>query len=410
MTLGCDCNYRPGSNIRPRPVPIVKPRAAQLSGLGAGSPVSTISTLVANKSSGTVGSVASGVAVGATVGSVVPVVGTVIGGIVGGVVGAIKGIFGNHDVRVSGADKSTCQALVNNYLSVASQNGGIIGHMMQLAQLEQVHFCLAALYGVPIYNVDPRFFGVDITQSEQLAQQLVAGALAKGPGGTFSTTAVTGAATDSKHSSYTYGAQSVTLPNPLSVASLGALLAGLMNDNCAHRNKYPSNCPAYWHNAGFSQLCTDLIAFYLKGNAFAAASVPGGNVSAVPPVTAVTMPAAAPPVVSAPAPVTAVPMPVVTVSPPTIATSTPAIKTSADMAALSAALQAQGASQSQAYQAILSQLAAQGSQITPAVQQAAQVAASAPVTAGGGFDTKTVLIGGGIALLAFLFATARPAR
>jgi hypothetical protein len=79
-----------------------------------------------------------------------------------------------------------------------------------------------------------------------------------------------------------------------------------------------------------------------------------------------------------------------------------------DQTALIQQLLAQGASQQQAFQAALSQLQSQGQPITPQVQQ--QVASEVQTHAttagfsGGGW------IAGGLAIVAILFATARPAK
>lgn len=331
-------------------------------------------------------STASNIAKGASVGQkVIPIpgVGAAIGATVVAVAAAFRHIFGNHDVRTSGADKANCRNMLNQYLQLAAQAGGVIGNQVPLSQLDQMHFCLATLYGDPIYNVDPRYFSVDITQADALAKQLANAAKSQAPGSSFTTSAVTGKSTDGRASGvFTYGPQTVTLPNPPSVQGLAQILRQLMNDNCAHRNKNPNNCPAYWNNPGFTQLAVDLIA-----NALGAATLATGPTTPLAPTSPIA--------VSTPAVGTAI-------SPQPATGATPA---GVDLNAMVSQLLAQGASQQQAYSAALQNLQAAGVPATPAVQQ--QVASA--VQAGGVTGLpKWALYGA--AAVALVFALARPHR
>ena len=203
---------------------------------------------------------------GASVGSAFGPVGSAVGAVIGGAVAALKSLFGSHDVRVSAATRGQCDQMITAYLNTAAQAGNSVtlGPQMGLDMLKQVNWCLASLYGAPVYNVDPRFFSVGFEQASAFAQQLVQAAFVYAPGSIVTIGPVSGSSVDGKHS-YTEPAQQVTIPNPVTISALSELLIGPMLRSCqGHGAKSPGNCPAYWAHDGFHRMLFDLVGYWIN--------------------------------------------------------------------------------------------------------------------------------------------------
>lgn len=212
------------------------------------------------------GSTVSLAATGAKAGSMImPGIGTAIGAAVGIVYAALKHILGNKDVRTSGAQKGECSQFLGQYLVAAQQAGPLVtlGPQLGLDNLEKIMWCFSAVYGGPVYNVDPRFFTIGWQQASDYAKQLTNAAFSKPPGSSFTSTATTGYSTDRKHSD-TRPPATVRLPMPLTIAALADLCTTYMIASCSNKNKYASNCPPYWRQPVAQRLLFDLCGYWIN--------------------------------------------------------------------------------------------------------------------------------------------------
>lgn len=201
---------------------------------------------------------------GATVGSAFPVVGTAIGAAIGVAVAALIHVLGNHDVRVSPQDMNMCAGMLKQYTDAANQaQGAPIGAQMGLDSLEKLNWCIAALYGKPVNNVDYRYFPIGWQQTTNFVQALVTGAFKQAPGTILAVPAITGYTTDRKHSN-TRPATQVRLPNPLTLEGLASLVTPYMIASCSDGNKSAANCPAFWNNAYAQRMLYDLTGYWVN--------------------------------------------------------------------------------------------------------------------------------------------------
>lgn len=201
---------------------------------------------------------------GATVGSAFPVVGTAVGAAVGLAVAAAIHAFGNHDVRVNPNDMNACAGTLKQYVDTANTaQGAPIGAQLGIDNLEKINWCIAALYGKPVNNVDYRFFPIGWQQTNQVAQQIATLAFKAPPGGTINIPAITGYTTDKKHSN-TRPATTMKLPATLTLQGLAALITPYMIASCSDGNKSAGNCPAFWNNPYAQRMLYDLMGYWVQ--------------------------------------------------------------------------------------------------------------------------------------------------
>lgn len=201
---------------------------------------------------------------GAKVGSAFPVVGTAVGAAVGVAIAAAIHAFGNHDVRVNPNDMNMCAGMLKQYVDTANQaQGAPIGTQLGIDNLEKINWCIAALYGKPVNNVDYRFFPIGWQQTNQVAQQIATLAFKAPAGGTINIPAITGYTTDKKHSN-TRPATTMKLPNPLTLQGLASLITPYMIASCSDGNKSAGNCPAFWNNPYAQRILYDLMGYWVQ--------------------------------------------------------------------------------------------------------------------------------------------------
>lgn len=287
------------------------------------------------------GTTVSYVATGAKIGSVIPGIGTAIGAVVGGVYAALKHILGNHDVRVSGADRAQCQNVITQYISAG---GGTIGAAMTKDQFEQLNWCLFSIYGGPTNNVDYRYFQVHMQWAADAATQIVKAAMSGAKSVTF--TALKGCPQDGR-ACFTFTPKAAAFPNPVTVPALAAILNSVRAQGCACcGNIHPQACPALFTQPGMVEWANDYILFVL------ARDYPQAAQSAAPTVTAT------PAVVQTAAQIASAAV----AAPPAV--TTPAALMSAQLADSGVNMT------SPAAQALVSQVAAEGVQPTPTAMTA----------------------------------------
>jgi hypothetical protein len=228
-------------------------------GLSQSQNITVVST--AAKAGGAIAGAETGAAAGT---AAFPVVGTVVGAVVGAAIAILVHDLGNHDVRVNPADMNMCAGFLQSYLQAANQaQGAPIGVQMGIDNLEKLNWCLAALYGKPVNNVDYRFFPIGWQQTTGFVQSLVSQAFKVTPGSIITIPAITGYTTDHKHSN-TRPATQVHVPNPLTLQGLAALVTPYMIASCSDGNKMAANCPAFWNNAYAQRMLYDLTAYWVN--------------------------------------------------------------------------------------------------------------------------------------------------
>lgn len=204
------------------------------------------------------------VGTGAKVGSAFPVVGTAVGAAVGVAIAAAIHAFGNHDVRVNPGDMNACAGTLKQYVDTANQaQGAPIGTQLGIDNLEKINWCIAALYGKPVNNVDYRFFPIGWQQTNQVAQQIATQAFKVAPGGVMNIPAITGYTTDKKHSN-TRPAVTMRVPSPLTLQGMASLITPYMIASCSDGNKSAGNCPAFWNNTYAQRMLYDLMGYWVQ--------------------------------------------------------------------------------------------------------------------------------------------------
>ena len=236
-------------------------------GLGALGITQGTSTALVSTGAKVGGAVAAGSAIttGAAAGTAAfPVVGTVIGAAVGALIAVAIHALGNHDVRVNPADMNMCAGMLQQYAQAAgAAQGAPIGTQMGIDNLEKLNWCIAALYGKPVNNVDYRYFPIGWQQTTGFVQNLVTQAFKAQPGSYVTIPAITGYTTDRKHSN-TRPATKVQIPNPLTLQGLAALVTPYMIASCSDGNKAAANCPAFWHNEYAQRMLYDLTGYWVQ--------------------------------------------------------------------------------------------------------------------------------------------------
>lgn len=134
------------------------------------SSISTASTGAAIGSAVGVASTSGLVAAYASIGSIVPGIGTVIGAVVGLVAGWLMGK--KKPVRASKQQVADCKKLLAEYeqMILAMPDEPI---PMDRKQLEELHWCIQAVYGHQWGTKDPRWFNVGYVQFLDIAKSVV---------------------------------------------------------------------------------------------------------------------------------------------------------------------------------------------------------------------------------------------
>lgn len=392
---------------------------------------------------GTAAGTAGGALFGAAAGSVVPVIGTVIGAVVGILT---QKLFGHANYAAVYANIANVAALFNAYTQVAGQ---YVGRAYGWPELQYIWHG-AMVSGLFPGNGPPA--GQACTQA-MIAKKINACGTGQWIDDLLGTSKPT--APNANNIAGLIGAglaqgitDPVTMTNNVLVPGIEAIAARKNNGWISvSRSANPAlyrqllmdtadymmsvanpNMPAYYGTQGIQPAASAAApAAPAPAQTSAqqiAAMVQQATYGAAPPAT--TTPAAAafvpmpPPTSAVPAAATVAPAPVATaaLTPTGTTAAGTAIVPPDQTAALIAAMQAQGASQAQAIQAALASLQANNVPITPQVQaQVAQAAAtpaaspSAPsVLTGGISGSGSAWILGGMAVLAVMFATARPKK
>ena len=205
------------------------------------------------------------IASGAAAGSIVPGIGTVIGAVVGLIIVALSGLFGSRNVRVNGATRAQCVALLAGYMDIARKAGAgmSIGPQMGLTNLAQVSWCLNARDGGILYSVDPRYFNAGFEIVSALAKQLMSLAVVAPPGSTVTIGPASGTSDDSKHRVYTWAGGQITLPTDGRLTTLRDQLIALIIANCpSTAGKYAGGCAPFFSTPEYKQMVLDLLGYY----------------------------------------------------------------------------------------------------------------------------------------------------
>lgn len=302
-------------------------------------------------------SIIGGASTGASIGQTlipIPGVGAAVGAVMGAVTGELKNLFGtNKDVRASAGDIAKCQQMLTQYLDTARQAGGPIGAKLGLDQLQQIHWCIMAVKGKIVGNLDPRYFDGEFIMMQDMGKQLAQGIFSNPVGAT-----ITLKPADYNVPGRKYPIQSaawtLSNPGPIPVQKLTTqYFAPAVLQMCKNTSsKGAPGCPELHALPEFKQLMLDIMDYELSVYA--------------PRTPQVQAPIASP----IPAPSTAgTSLPSVSLA-PTAANVPSQGSPSPDVSGLISQLLSQGASQQQTFQSALSSLSSQGQTITPEVQNA----------------------------------------
>lgn len=224
-------------------------------------------------------------ATGAKIGSIVPGIGTVIGAVVGAVVGWLSAK--KKPVRATNEQIQQCKVIVNEYMGYAAQLPSQ-PIPLDLKQLTDLNWCLAAFYGPAIGLRDPRWFNPGFTDGwVPIAKKIVRAIYETPVGATVNLASFT--LRDPKGRTLTFKGFSFTNPVFTDLKSFADQYFSSAVISFCQNTAGKGSCPDYLNHPEWKRLMYDLLGWAartelpnisesdLRAASQVAATVPGSS-------------------------------------------------------------------------------------------------------------------------------------